>query len=349
MNILVTGGAGFIGSAFIRYVINNTSAQVTNLDCLTYAANLNSLNSIADNERYNFVQGNICNGKLLKKLLTTCQPDLVIHLAAESHVDRSIDSAANFIDTNIVGTYQLLESVRAYWQGLDGAKQQNFRFHHVSTDEVFGDLGPDDAKFNENTAYQPSSPYSASKAASDHLVKAWYRTYGLPIVMSNCSNNYGPFQYPEKLIPVTILNALNGLAIPIYGQGTQVRDWLHVDDHVAALFLVATKGRLGETYNIGGNNECQNIEVVEKICHLMDEMVPQKLQGRGSFQELITHVEDRLGHDVRYAVAIDKIQEELDWTPQFDFEQGLRQTVLWYLSNQAWLDSIDDNDMTNSN
>lgn len=339
--ILVTGGAGFIGSAVIRELINNSHHCVVNLDKLTYAGNLDSLASVANSSRYHFEQESITNADAIQKILVKYQPDIIMHLAAESHVDRSIDGPADFVETNIVGTYTLLEAAREYWNSLKGsntAKAADFRFHHVSTDEVYGDLEGTDDLFTETTSYAPSSPYSASKASSDHLVRAWYRTYGLPVVITNCSNNYGPYHFPEKLIPLMILNALAGKALPIYGSGQQIRDWLYVEDHARALILVAEEGKLGETYNIGGHNEKTNLEVVEALCDLLQELVPKD----GSYRELITFVQDRPGHDHRYAIDARKIDKELGWTPEETFETGLRKTVQWYLDNESWWKKVQD-------
>lgn len=337
MKILVTGGAGFIGSALIRYVINNTENSVVNVDKLTYAGNLESLVSVSANDRYIFEHVDICNKVELKRVFKDHKPDAVMHLAAESHVDKSIDGPDEFIQTNIVGTYNMLETARTYWLALDQNQRASFRFHHISTDEVYGDLEGGDDLFIEETPYDPSSPYSASKAASDHLVRAWHRTYGLPIVISNCSNNYGPYHYPEKLIPLVIHNALQGLALPIYGAGDQVRDWLYVEDHAKALYKAVTEGVIGETYNIGGHNEKTNIEVVRVICDLLDELVPL---DQGSYRAQITHVADRPGHDRRYAIDATKIARELAWVPKETFESGIRKTVVWYLNNQDWCNSV---------
>ena len=339
---LVTGGAGFIGSAVVRHLINNTDHQVINVDKLTYAGNLSSLDTVANNKRYCFEQIDICDAEALKTLFEQYQPDVVMHLAAESHVDRSIDGPGDFIQTNIVGTYTLLEASRSYWSSLSAAKKQDFRFHHISTDEVYGDLHGTDDLFTETTSYAPSSPYSASKAGSDHLVRAWQRTFGLPTLVTNCSNNYGPFHFPEKLIPLMILNALSGKPLPVYGDGKQIRDWLFVEDHARALVKVATTGKIGETYNIGGHNEKTNIEVVKTLCQLLEELAPNKPAGIEHYEDLITYVKDRPGHDVRYAIDASKIERELGWTPQETFETGLRKTVQWYLSNQPWWQAIQD-------
>ena len=336
VKILVTGGAGFIGSAVIRYIINNTQDSVINVDKLTYAGNLESLVTVENNDRYAFEQVDICDRAELDRVFAEHQPDAVMHLAAESHVDRSIDGPAAFIETNIVGTYTILEATRAYWNQLDDTRKVAFRFHHISTDEVYGDLEGTDDLFTETTSYEPSSPYSASKASSDHLVRAWLRTYGLPTIVTNCSNNYGPYHFPEKLIPLIILNALDGKALPVYGNGMQIRDWLYVEDHASALYTVVTKGEIGETYNIGGHNEKANIEVVKTICSLLEELVPNKPQGVTEYQNLITYVTDRPGHDVRYAIDASKIARELDWKPAETFESGIRKTVEWYLANQKW-------------
>ena len=370
--ILVTGGAGFIGSAVIRHLINDTDHTVINVDKLTYAGNLESLISISNNARYHFEQVDICDAIEIARVLNQHQPDIIMHLAAESHVDRSIDGPGEFIQTNIVGTYNLLEQARAYWVQLAADKKAAFRFHHISTDEVYGDLPhPDEYQtvglksdpqvnnvgwtsvqqkdqhphqalplFTETTAYAPSSPYSASKASSDHLVRAWNRTYKLPTIVTNCSNNYGPFHFPEKLIPLVILNALQGKPLPVYGKGQQIRDWLYVDDHARALVLVATTGKVAETYNIGGHNEKQNIDVVKTICNLLEDLAPNKPVGVNQYQDLITFVTDRAGHDVRYAIDASKIAQKLNWTPQETFQSGIRKTVQWYLENQDWCQHV---------
>lgn len=334
--ILVTGGAGFIGSAVVRHIIESTQDRVINVDKLTYAGNLESLESVENNPRYAFEQVDICDAKALAHVFEYHQPDAVMHLAAESHVDRSIDGPAAFIETNIVGTYTLLEAARAYWNSLNDEKKAAFRFHHISTDEVYGDLEGTDDLFTETTPYAPSSPYSASKASSDHLVRAWLRTYGLPTIVTNCSNNYGPFHFPEKLIPLMILNALDGKPLPVYGNGQQIRDWLFVEDHARALYKVVTEGEVGETYNIGGHNEKANIDVVRTICSLLEELVPNKPEGVAKYEDLITYVKDRPGHDVRYAIDAAKIGRELGWKPQETFESGIRKTVEWYLNNKKW-------------
>jgi len=332
VKILVTGGAGFIGSAVCRHLIQNTEHSVVNLDKLTYAANLSSLQPIADSNRYRFVKADICDRHTVSDLLAEEKVDAIMHLAAESHVDRSIDGPGEFITTNINGTFELLEAARAYWMALPADRRDNFRFHHISTDEVYGDLPLDGGLFTEETPYEPSSPYSASKAASDHLVMAWHRTYGLPVVLSNCSNNYGPYHFPEKLIPLMILNALHGEALPVYGKGENVRDWLYVDDHARALELIMTKGEPGRTYNVGGRNERSNLDVVHAICDTVDELVPADTSRR----DLITFVTDRPGHDLRYAIDATRLETELGWRAQENFESGLRKTAEWYLANEAW-------------
>ncbi|ODP99277.1 dTDP-glucose 4,6-dehydratase [Salinivibrio sp. SS2] len=339
MKILVTGGAGFIGSAVIRHIIKQTTDSVINVDKLTYAGNLESLADVDSSDRYTFAQVDVCDQASLERLFHEHQPDAVMHLAAESHVDRSIDGPAAFIETNIVGTYTLLEVSRRYWKALSDERKSAFRFHHISTDEVYGDLHDTDALFTESTPYAPSSPYSASKASSDHLVRAWQRTYGLPTIVTNCSNNYGPYHFPEKLIPLMILNALEGKPLPVYGDGTQIRDWLFVDDHARALYQVVTKGTVGETYNIGGHNEKQNIDVVKTICAIMDELTPMHERGYPEGTQhasLITYVQDRPGHDIRYAIDASKIEEKLGWVPDETFESGIRKTVEWYLENREW-------------
>lgn len=338
--ILVTGGAGFIGSAVVRHIIRNTQDSVVNVDKLTYAGNLESLTEVADSPRYAFEQVDICDRAELDRIFAQHRPDAVMHLAAESHVDRSIDSAGKFIQTNIVGTFNLLEAARAYWQQMPSEKHEAFRFHHISTDEVYGDLHGTDDLFTETTPYAPSSPYSASKASSDHLVRAWLRTYGLPTIVTNCSNNYGPYHFPEKLIPLMILNALDGKPLPVYGDGMQIRDWLFVEDHARALYQVVTEGVVGETYNIGGHNEKTNIEVVKTICALLEELAPEKPAGVARYEDLITFVQDRPGHDVRYAIDAAKIGRELGWKPQETFESGLRKTVQWYLDNKTWWQNV---------
>lgn len=338
--LLITGGAGFIGSAVVRHIIQHTPDAVVVVDKLTYAGNLASLAPVADDPRFAFERVDICDRESLARIFDAYQPDAVMHLAAESHVDRSIDGPAVFIETNIVGTYTLLEAARTYWSTLEAGKKAQFRFHHISTDEVYGDLHSADDFFTETTPYAPSSPYSASKASSDHLVRAWLRTYGLPTLVTNCSNNYGPYHFPEKLIPLMILNALAGKPLPVYGNGQQVRDWLYVEDHARALYLVATKGKPGETYNIGGHNERKNLEVVTTLCDLLEELVPAKPQGVNRYCDLITYVTDRPGHDLRYAIDASKIERELGWRPQESFESGIRKTVEWYLTHEAWWQQV---------
>lgn len=342
MNILITGGAGFIGSAVVRHVIENTTDSVVNIDKLTYAGNVESVAPVSDNKRYHFVQADICDADAMAEVFEKYQPTAVMHLAAESHVDRSIDGPADFMQTNIIGTFTLLEAARSYWSALSDDKKVAFRFHHISTDEVYGDLEGTDDLFTEETSYEPSSPYSASKASSDHLVRAWNRTYGLPVIVTNCSNNYGPYHFPEKLIPHVILNALDAKPLPIYGDGSQIRDWLYVEDHARALYKVVTEGVVGETYNVGGHNEKKNIEVVETLCSILDELKP--ISGNPAFSsssltnynELITFVKDRPGHDVRYAIDASKIDKELGWIPEESFETGIRKTVEWFLKNENW-------------
>ena len=333
MKFLITGGSGFIGSAAVRHIIENTKDEVVNVDKLTYAGNKDNLADVCNSDRYVFEKVDICDHAKISEVFKIHAPDAVMHLAAESHVDRSIDSPNDFIKTNIVGTYNLLEVARVYWLNADDAKKSQFKFHHISTDEVFGDLEGSDDLFTEDTSYAPSSPYSASKAASDHLVRAWHRTYKLPIVITNCSNNYGPYQFPEKLIPLVIINALEGKPLPIFGAGDQVRDWLYVEDHARALFKVITEGRNGQTYNIGGHNEKTNLEVVRLICDLLDELVPLV---KNSYHAQIEHVQDRPGHDRRYAIDARKIANELNWVPDETFESGLRKTVLWYVNKKSW-------------
>lgn len=342
MKILVTGGAGFIGSAVIRHLLGHTADCVVNLDKLTYAGNLESLAGVSGSPRYAFEQVDICDRAETERVFRDHQPDAVMHLAAESHVDRSIDGPAVFIQTNIVGTYNLLEVARDYWKSLDAPRKGSFRFHHVSTDEVFGDLAPLAAPFTERTPYAPSSPYSASKAGADHLVRAWHRTYGLPVLMTNCSNNYGPYHFPEKLIPLMILNALEGKPLPVYGRGEQVRDWLHVEDHARALHLVITQAKIGEAYNIGGNAERRNIDVVRSLCAILEELAPPKLAGVRRYEDLITYVQDRPGHDHRYAIDASKIRRDLGWAPRETFDSGIRRTVRWYLENRDWCRRVQD-------
>ncbi|WP_419622539.1 dTDP-glucose 4,6-dehydratase [Thiolapillus sp.] len=337
--LLITGGAGFIGSALIRHLIENTGYRVVNLDKLTYAGNLESLEPVSGDERYVFEKVDICDGAEVRRVFREHQPSAIMHLAAESHVDRSIDGPADFIETNVTGTTVLLEAARAYWNDLAEGEKQQFRFHHISTDEVYGSLGPE-GMFTESSPYQPNSPYSASKASSDHMVRAWHETYGLPVLITNCSNNYGPYQFPEKLVPLIILNALAGKSLPIYGSGEQIRDWLYVDDHARALLRVLEQGRIGETYNIGGHNEKTNLEVVKTLCGILDEKRPEHPQGISRYEELITHVADRPGHDQRYAIDADKIERELGWVPEETFETGMVKTVDWYLENDSWCQRV---------
>ena len=338
MTVLVTGGAGFIGSSVIRHILNTTSNKVINIDNLTYAGNLESLESISVNTNYFFEQADICDAGALKRIFNKYQPDIVMHLAAESHVDRSIDGPSVFLQTNIMGTFNLLEQSREYFGSLNN--NDSFRFHHISTDEVYGDLHGTNDLFTENTPYSPSSPYSASKASSDHLVRSWGRTYGLPYVITNCSNNYGPYHFPEKLIPHIIINAIQGNSLPVYGKGDQIRDWLYVEDHASALFEVARNGKNAETYNIGGHNEKTNLEVVESICNLLEELSPSKPNGIKKYTDLIKFVEDRPGHDKRYAIDASKIQNDLNWVPSETFESGLRKTVQWYIDNSKWWERV---------
>ncbi|MDC3397937.1 dTDP-glucose 4,6-dehydratase [Gammaproteobacteria bacterium] len=344
--ILITGGAGFIGSAVVRHVIENTNDSLINVDCLTYAGNVESIALASESKRYHFVQADICDAKAMADVFEQYQPKAVMHLAAESHVDRSIDGPADFMQTNIIGTFILLEAARSYWSALAEDKKKSFRFHHISTDEVYGDLEGTNDLFTEETSYDPSSPYSASKASSDHLVRAWHRTYGLPVIVTNCSNNYGPYHFPEKLVPHVILNALDAKSLPIYGDGSQIRDWLYVEDHARALYNVVTEGVVGETYNIGGHNEKKNLEVVQMICTILDELKPIaenpvfSSSDMTQYKELITFVKDRPGHDVRYAIDASKIEKDLGWVPEESFESGIRKTVEWYLSNESWWKSV---------
>ena len=340
MNILITGGAGFIGSALSRYIINNTDYNICIVDKLSYASSLDSLKEISHSNRYIFERVDICNKVELKNVFDIFMPNIVMHLAAESHVDRSIENPEYFIETNIVGTFNILEVARDYWESLTIPERKKFKFHHISTDEVFGDLEESNSFFTEETPYAPSSPYSASKAASDHLVRSWFRTYSLPTIITNCSNNYGPYQFPEKLIPLVILNALAGKDIPIYGSGNQVRDWLYVEDHAEALLLVAIRGVIGETYNIGGHNEVRNIDVAKTICDILDELVPL---NNGTYNSQIVHVKDRAGHDYRYAIDASKIANNLGWRPNEDFKSGIFKTVKWYIENESWCDNVKNN------
>ena len=338
--ILVTGGSGFIGSALIRYIIKNTNHKILNIDKLSYASNKDSLKTIKNNKRYLFKKVDICNALAIRKIFFDYKPNIVIHLAAETHVDRSIDGPEKFIQTNIIGTYVLLEQAKEYWLNLRKNKKNFFLFHHVSTDEVYGDLNKKEPPFDEEKKYSPSSPYSASKASSDHLVRAWYRTFKLPILITNCSNNFGPFQFPEKLIPLTILNCLEGKKISIYGKGDQIRDWLYVDDHARGLLTVASKGKIGETYNIGGKNELKNIDVVKTICKILDEIKPSNFKNVTKYEELISFVKDRPGHDRRYAINISKINKELKWKPKENFETAIKKTIIWYINNKKWCEKI---------
>ncbi len=340
MKILLTGGFGFIGSAVVRLLLRNASNTLINVDKLTYAGNVESVDVLSLPGKFFFEKIDICDNRALNKIFDEHQPSAVMHLAAESHVDRSIVGPSDFIDTNIVGTFNLLESARYYYESLEENKREQFRFHHISTDEVYGDLAGTDDLFTEETSYSPSSPYSASKAASDHLVRAWGRTFGLPVILTNCSNNYGPYHFPEKLIPHVILNAIHGRPLPIYGDGSQIRDWLYVEDHAKALIKVVTEGKIGETYNIGGHNEKTNLEVVETICDLLEELAPEKPSGVKSYRDLITFVKDRPGHDARYAIDASKIERELGWVPEETFETGLRKTVQWYLDNRQWWERV---------
>ena len=336
-SILVTGGAGFIGSALVRALIRDTDCKVINVDKLTYAGNLESLAGARNDARHVFERVDICQRPDVERVFREHRPDAVMHLAAESHVDRSIEGPADFIQTNIVGTYTLLEVARAYWSEMEGDARDSFRFHHVSTDEVYGDLGAEDPRFTEDTPYAPSSPYSASKASSDHLVRAWYRTFGLPVLLTNCSNNYGPYQFPEKLIPLVILNALEGKELPIYGKGDNVRDWLYVEDHTRALLRVVADGQLGQSYNIGGRSEMTNLAIVKRLCMQLDELAPSPA---GPYERLIRFVADRQGHDRRYAIDDTRITQELGWQPEQSFESGLKETIKWYLGNSEWVERV---------
>jgi dTDP-glucose 4,6-dehydratase len=339
MNFLITGGAGFIGSALVRLLINETTHRVLNIDKLTYAGDLSCIADVAGSERYEFLHADITDHATMQKAFNAFNPDVVMHLAAESHVDRSITGPADFIQTNIVGTFTLLDVALKYYQEKILPKKAKFIFHHISTDEVYGSLGKDDL-FTETTPYDPNSPYSASKASSDHLAHAWCHTYGLPVIITNCSNNYGPYQFPEKLIPLAINNALHGKPIPVYGKGDQIRDWLFVEDHVRALVKVVAEGTAGDSFNIGGHNEKRNIDVIHTLCALLEELAPQKPAGVSNYADLITFVTDRLGHDQRYAIDASKIQRELGWQPTETFETGLRKTVMWYLENQIWCEAV---------
>ena len=348
MKILVTGGAGFIGSALVRHLILEKKFTVVNVDKLTYAGNLDSLREVHQSPLYFFEKVDICDSSSLKRVFEAHQPDKIMHLAAESHVDRSIDKPGEFIQTNIVGTYVMLESARSYWYSLDESRKLEFCFHHISTDEVYGDLYGSDDLFQETTPYSPSSPYSASKASSDHLVRAWNRTYKLPVVLTNCSNNYGPYQFPEKFIPLMVLNAIAGKALPVYGDGNQIRDWLYVEDHARALVKVLIEGSIGETYNIGGHNEIRNIEVVRTICKILEKLHPIKPNGISKYEDLITHVDDRPGHDLRYALDATKIKDKIGWVPEENFETGIIKTVEWYLNNKDWWTKVLDNSYRNT-
>jgi dTDP-glucose 4,6-dehydratase len=343
MRILVTGGAGFIGSAVVREIINNSEHSVLNLDCLTYAGNLENLREVSDSDRYSFSETDICDLEAVKAAFKSFQPDAIMHLAAESHVDRSIDNPGAFIQTNVIGTYNMLATALDYYAALAGDQKDNFRFHHISTDEVFGSLGSE-GLFNENTPYAPNSPYSASKASSDHLVRAWFTTFGLPTLITNCANNYGPYHFPEKLVPLMILNAIEGKPLPVYGNGQQIRDWLYVEDHARALLTVVLDGVPGETYNIGGHNEIKNLEVVQTICRILDTKVDAKPTSINRFEDLITYVTDRPGHDVRYAIDASKIKSELGWAPSESFATGIEKTIDWYLENQEWCEKIQSGD-----
>tara|TARA_A100001015_G_scaffold308940_1_gene407437 strand:+ start:1379 stop:2452 length:1074 start_codon:yes stop_codon:yes gene_type:complete len=338
--ILITGGCGFIGSFLVKHIIKKTKHRLVNIDKLTYAGNLESLASIKHNNKYSFKKIDICNSSKIKKIFIEYKPDIVMHLAAETHVDRSIDNSLKFIQTNILGTYTMIEEARKYWSKLTGHKKTNFRFHHVTTDEVYGDLSRNSSAFTENTPYAPSSPYSASKASSDHLVRAWHRTFNLPILITNCSNNYGPYQFPEKLIPLIILNAIQGKKLPVYGNGKQIRDWLYVEDHARALLHVALNGKVGESYNIGGQSELKNVEVVRMICKILDELKPSKFKNIKNYEQLISYVEDRPGHDKRYAIDISKIKKNLKWKPEETFVTGIKKTVIWYLDNIKWCNKV---------
>ena len=341
--ILVTGGAGFIGSAVIRYILKNTDSTIINLDKLTYAGNLFSLNQYKGNKNYFFEKVDICDKKKLIKIFQKYKPQLIMHLAAETHVDRSIDGAGDFVQTNIIGTFNLLEVSRKFYSNLSEKNKEKFRFHHVSTDEVYGDLGLKNKAANEKHSYNPSSPYSASKASADHLVRSWHRTYNLPIIISNCSNNYGPFHFPEKLIPLIILNALELKKLPVYGNGKQIRDWLYVEDHASALYKIVTKGKVGETYNIGGNNQLKNIDVVKKICRELDKIKPLMNEKISRYEQLIEYVEDRPGHDLRYSINTSKIKKNLNWKPSESFKTGIVKTIKWYIKNTDWTKKIQSN------